>query len=82
MDELDREDQKLLLLVDAMNGFNIISRPGMLWMICHRCPKLAWFSFNCYRHEIHLVCRRPGRSVLIILSKEGITQGNPLVMAL
>jgi hypothetical protein len=75
-------DEDILLLVDAANGFNNLSRLGMLWTLKHRCPKLARFAFNCYRHEARLLCRRPGQDALILLSKEGVTQGDPLSMAL
>ena len=75
-------NEEVLLLVDAANGFNNLSRYGMLWTVRHRCPKLARFAFNCYRHEIRLICRRPGQEALILLSKEGVTQGDPLAMAL
>ena len=75
-------EQEILLLVDAANGFNMLSRLGMLWTVRHRCPKLSRFAFNCYRHEICLLCRRTGQDALILLSKEGVTQGNPLAMAL
>ena len=71
-----------LLLVDATNGFNNLSRYGMLWTVRHRCPKMSRFTFNCYRHEITLICRQPGGEVETILSKEGVTQGDPLAMAL
>ena len=74
--------QEGLLLVDAMNGFNMLSRLSMLWTVRHRCTKMSRFAFNCYRHEIRLICRRPGDTALIILSKEGVTQGDPLAMAL
>jgi len=74
--------EEVLLLVDATNGFNLLSRLGMLWTVRHRCPKLARFAFNCYRHEIRLVCRRQGKAALVILSREGVTQGDPLAMAL
>ena len=78
----DATEQEILLLVDAANGFNALSRLGMLWTVRHRCAKLSRFAFNCYRHEIRLVCRRPGLEALILLSKEGVTQGDPLAMAL
>ena len=48
----------------------------------HRCSKLARFTLNCYRHEIRLVCRQPGQDASILLSREGVTQGDPLAMAL
>ena len=37
---------EILLLVDATNGFNMLSRLSMLWTVRHRCPKLARFAFN------------------------------------
>ena len=43
---------EMLLLVDAANEFNILSRYSMLWTVRHRCPRLATYSFNCYRHQI------------------------------
>ena len=48
----------------------------------HRCPSLAAYSFNCYRHQIRLIFRQPGGEPEIILSQEGITQGDPLAMVL
>ena len=80
--EDDTPNEEVLLLVDAANGFNNLSRYGMLWTVKHRCSKMARFSFNCYRHEIRLICRRPGEDAVILLSKEGVTQGDPLAMAL
>ena len=75
-------EQEGLLLVDAKNGFNMLSRLGMLWTVRHRAGKMCRFSFNCYRHEIRLLCRRPGADALYLLSKEGVTQGDPMAMAL
>ena len=51
---------EMLLLVDAANGFNNLSWYSMLWTVRHRCPRLATYSFNCYRHQIRLICRQPG----------------------
>ena len=42
--------EEVLLLVDAANGFNNLSRYGMLWTCRHRCAKMSRFAFNCYRH--------------------------------
>ena len=75
-------NEEVLLLVDAANGFNNLSRYVMLWMVRHCCTKLSRFSFNYYRHENRLVYRRPGMEALTLLSKEGVTQGHPLAMAL
>ena len=74
--------KEVLLLVDAANGFNNLSRYGMLWTVRHRWRKLSKFTFDCYRHEIRLVCRQPGGAAEIILSKEGVTQSDHLAMAL
>ena len=91
-DEEDKEDkvestantapEELLLLVDATNGFNNLSRCSMLWTVRHRCSKISRFTFSCYRHVIIFICRQPGGKVKITLSKEGVTQGDPLAMAL
>ncbi|KAI2492332.1 hypothetical protein MHU86_22238 [Fragilaria crotonensis] len=42
----------------------------------------ARFSFNCYRHSAQLLMRRRGGDCEIILSREGVTQGDPLSMVL
>ena len=54
----------------------------MLWTVRHRWPQAARFVFNCYRHEARLVCRRPGQEALILFSREGVAQGDPLSMAI
>ena len=74
--------KEVLLLVYAANGFNNLIRYGMIWTVWHRWRKLSKFSFDCYRHEIRLVCRQPGGAAEIILSKEGVTQSDPLAMEL
>ena len=71
---------EILLLVDAANGFNNLSKIVMLWTVWHRCPRLATYAFNCYRHQKRLICRDPGGEPKIILSEEGVTQGDPLAM--
>ena len=81
-DDAGEEQTKLLLFVDAANGFNNLSRLAMLWTIRHSWPKMARFAFNAYRHQWRLYVRRAGLAALIILSMEGVTQGNPLAMAL
>ena len=72
----------MLLLVDAANGFNNLSKLSMLWTVRHRCPRLATYAFNCYRHVKRLICRDAGGEPIIILSEEGVTQGDPLAMVL
>ena len=75
-------EQEGLLLVDAKNGFNMLSRLGMIWTVRHRVGKMSRFAFNTCRHDIWLLCRRPGEYAIYSLSKEGVTQGDPLAMAL
>ena len=53
----------------------------MLCTVAHRWPKASRFAFDCYRHFPQLLIRVPGdRTPQIILSKEGVTQGDPMAM--
>ena len=71
------------LLIDARNGFNELSRLAMLWTVRHLWKNGARFAFNCYRHEVQLIVRRPsGHPCYTLLSQEGVTQGDPLSMVL
>lgn len=70
------------LLVDARNGFNELNRKAMLWTVRSKWPNGALFAFNCYRHSGQLILRRQGRACETLLSKEGVTQGDPLSMIL
>ena len=54
----------------------------MLWTVRHRWPRLTRFAFNCYRHNIRLVVRVPGHMAMILMSREGVAQGDLLAMAL
>ena len=54
----------------------------MLWTVCHRWPEGESFSFNCYRHWVQLLLRQPHNAPVIILSREGVTQGDSLLMVL
>ena len=67
-------------LVDARNGFNELSRLEMLWTVRHRWTAGARFAFNCYKHWAQLLLRQPGDFPVTILSREGVTQGDPLSM--
>ena len=69
-------------LVDARNGFNELSRLVMLWTVRHRWPAGARFAFNCYKNWAQLLLRQPGELSVTILSREGVTQGDPLSMVL
>ena len=54
----------------------------MLWTVRHRWPAGVRFTFNCYGHWAQLLLRQPGEPPVIILSREGVTQGDPLSMVL
>ena len=76
------DEPKALLLVDARNGFNEIGRIACLFTTRYRWAQGARFAFNCYRHQSQLFVRNPGRECIILASKEGVTQGDPLSMVL
>ena len=78
----DDDDPELLLMADAKNAFCSLGKMGMLWTVRHIWPKMSRLAFNCYRHQIQMVCRQKGAAAIIILAKEGVAQGNPLAMAL
>ena len=65
-------------LVDACNGINELSDLAMLWTMRHRWPADSRFAFNCYRHWAQHLLRQPGEPPVTILSREGVTQGDPL----
>ena len=69
-------------LIDARNGFNELIRLSVIWTVRHRWPAGAIFAFNCYKHWAQLLLRQPGELTVPILSKEGVTQGDPLSMVL
>ena len=69
-------------LVDDRNGFNEMSRLVMLWNVRHHWPAGARFAFNFYRHWAQLLLCQPGEPPVTILSREGVTQVDPLLMLL
>jgi Reverse transcriptase (RNA-dependent DNA polymerase) len=77
--KLDEEEYGFLL-IDASNAFNELNRIAMLWVVSHEWPSGARFVFNCYRHYTTMVIRSNDRTGAFILSKEGVTQGDPLSM--
>ena len=54
----------------------------MLWTVPHCWPAGARFAFNIYRHWAQLLLRHPGEPPVTILRREGVTQGDPLLMVL
>jgi hypothetical protein len=80
--EHSQEEEWGFLLVDARNAFNEGNRTLMLWTIRHEWASGARFIFNCYRHFAMLVIRTGSELFLSILSKEGVTQGDPLAMVM
>ena len=70
------------MLVDACNGLNELIHLAMLWTV-HQCwPAGARFVFNCYINWAQLLLRQTGDAPVIILSQEGVTQGDPLFLVL
>ena len=69
-------------LVDACNGFNELSHLAMLWTVRHRWTAGARFAFNFYKHWAQLLLHHPGVLPVTILSREGVTQVDPLSMVL
>ena len=69
-------------LVDACNVFNELSHLAMIWTVRHRWPAGARLAFNCYKHWAQLLLCQPGEPPVKILSREGVTQGDPLPMIL
>ena len=68
-----------LLLVDAKNAFNSLNRVAALWNARFLWPHCSQFLFNTYRGYAALFLQG---SSDYLLSKEGVTQGDPLSMML
>jgi len=51
-------------------------------MVRHRWPSSSRFAFNCYQHAAQLLICHNGCPCSIILSQEGMTQGNPILMVI
>ena len=63
-----------------MDAFNEINRSRILWTVRHLWPHGVSFVFNYYRHWSSLVLRNGNGTASFLHSKEGMTQGDPLVM--
>lgn len=80
-DIFNQEDTEAVLLVDAANAFNSISRPALLWNCRVLWPRCSIFLFNCYRGSPSIILRgHSGGNVSVLFSHEGTTQGCPLSM--
>ena len=71
------ESTDAALLVDASNAFNRLNRQVALRNFQSICPTLAIVATNLYREESKLFIDGE-----ILLSQEGVTQGDPLAMAI
>ena len=74
------EEQWGFLLVDARNAFNEGNRGHMLWNVRHEWPSGSRFTFNCYRHYAVMIVRCADGTAVFVVSREGVTQGDPLAM--
>ena len=71
------ESTDAALLVDASNAFNRLNRQVALRNFPKICPALATIATNLYRESFNLYIDEE-----ILLSREGVTQGDPLAMAI
>ncbi len=75
------DDTEGLLLVDASNAFNTLSRPAMLWNCRVLWPRCSLFLFNFYRGFAVIALKGAAcRTLQVMHSREGTTQGCPLAM--
>eukprot|EP00957_Ditylum_brightwellii_P087700 6678508-Ditylum_brightwellii.AAC.1 len=66
-----------ILLADAHNAVNELNRKAMLWHVQHYWLSGCRYAFNIYRYWKVSVLRG---CKLVILSKEGVTQGDPMAI--
>ena len=75
--QFDKEEVEGLMFADASNAFNSLNHAMILRKIQVICPSLATCVINLYRGNVELFVG--GET---ILSKEGMTQGDLLLMAI
>ena len=73
------QDRWGVLLVDAKNAFNSLNRSAALWNARVQWPRCSRFLFNTYRGYASFFLQGSSE---VILSKEGVAQGDPLSMLL
>ena len=66
-----------MLLVNARNAFNSVNRLAALWNARILWPRCSRFLFNTYHGYARLFVQGSDQ---VLLSKEGVTQGDPLSM--
>ena len=54
----------------------------MLWTVRHRCPEGSRSALNFYQDWVQPLLRQPGELPVTILSRKGVTQGDPFSMVL
>lgn len=74
----ERDDSDAVLLVNAENAFNSLNQKTLLHNVGFICPIIATFVQNWFTVPTGLFVIDGTE----ILSKEGITQGNPLGMVI
>ena len=65
-----------ILLIDATNAFNCMNRSATLRNTYVICPAIATYVSNTYRHPSRLFAAEGAE----IKSREGTTQGDPLIL--
>ena len=70
------------MIDDAHNGLNKLSLLVMICTVRHCWTAEERFSFNFYNHWAQLLLCQPGDQTFTLLSREGITCGDPLFMVL
>ena len=77
----NQEDTEAVILVDAANAFNSISRPAVLWNCRIFWPRCSVFLFNFYHGSPAILFRgHTSGKMQVLYSTEGTTQGCPLSM--